>query len=121
VVHGVEASADDVSSVYEKLEAAWPNFLYGVTITPASAAAIELPNVFLPAVTSCVDCQNPLGGAEVAEDLTIATANRGRHEFKLAYLHCARCNTYYANVWQVKLYDHRQFLQPSPGAGLEGA
>eukprot|EP00973_Karenia_brevis_P044033 6100267-Karenia_brevis.AAC.1 len=113
-IHGITAVADDVGFVYEKLEAAWPKMLHGVEKHAESSADEDLPEVLLPMVDACVSCKVSLNGAGSHKDLKILTASGGVQQRKLAEVYCPGCNTYYANVWQFKLYDHRH-VSVAPG------
>ena len=71
-VHGIAASEEDISFVFEKLEAGKPELLRGVP------AGIVEPPVLWPCSASCNRCKQPLGAHRRPVKVTFLSSDSGK-------------------------------------------
>ena len=100
-VHGIAASEEDISFVFEKLEAGKPELLRGVP------AGIVEPPVLWPCSASCNRCKQPLGAHRRPVKVTFLSSDSGKSQGVAMEMRCDVCASYFLGPWSYMRHDRR--------------
>lgn len=98
--HGISASVDDISFVFNKLDAVMPELLKGVP--PGVAETVKI----WPVSCHCT-CGNEFGMHRRELPMVVFSSDYGRREGVALELHCDACGLYFLGQWAYNRGDRR--------------